>query len=353
MKKDKWRFMLVALSLMALIGSGAGCVTVVAPDEEVPTSALLTYTDEVNGFSISYPRDWESLPKELRGEDTIAGFRTPQGTAEHRVAIFLVDKYILPYEQTLQAGYEELKLGAEQGGYAFVSKDQLMVGGVPAIKCVLQKSFDQPTTMMVVYLVQGNVEWVVTFACVSDSFGSLEPTLDTIATSFRLLGTAAPTSAFLTYTDQTNGFSIDYPSDWERMPEWLLGGAEMLLGGGGNIAVGFWAPAKEEHGFTPNFTIAKATLPYEQGPQAGYEELKLTAEQEEGYIFISKGDLTISGVPAIKYVYRSSYISDSTTMYVYLVQGRVGWLITLSCAPQSFGSLEPTFDAIANNFQRL
>lgn len=162
-----------------------------------------------------------------------------------------------------------------------------------------------------------------------------------------------PTSAFLTYTDQANGFSIDYPSGWERMPGWLLGGAEMFLGGGGNIAAGFGAPAKEEHGFTPNFSIARITLPYEQGLQAGYEDLKLTVEQEDGYIFISKDDLTVDGIPAIKYVYRSSYIADSTTMYVYLVQGTIAWLITFSCAPQSFDSLEPTFDAIANSFQRL
>jgi len=132
---------------MALIGSGAGCVTVVAPDEEVPTFALLTYADEVNGFSISYPRDWESLPKELRGEDTIAGFCTPQGTAENRVAIFLVDKYTLPYEQSLQAGYEELKLAAKQeDGYIFISKDDLTISGVPAIKYVYRSSYISDST---------------------------------------------------------------------------------------------------------------------------------------------------------------------------------------------------------------
>jgi len=159
-------------------------------------------------------------------------------------------------------------------------------------------------------------------------------------------------SGFSTYTDAQNGFSIAYPKDWEKIPQTLLGGVEMVVGGGTkSILVGFWALAKTEHDFTPNFTIAKAEMPYEVDLDAEYGAMKADSEQEKGYAFIAEDYMTIDGIQAIKYVYRSSEVTDSTQMFMLLAQGKVVWFITLSCAPQSFNSLEPTFDAIAGSLR--
>lgn len=147
-------------------------------------------------------------------------------------------------------------------------------------------------------------------------------------------------SALLTYTDETNGFSISYPGNWERAPEELLGGA----------IVGFSAP-REEHGGKPNFTVFRRELPSEMSVDSFFETSKSGLQAVEGYTFVSKQDIVIDGMPAIKYVYTVS--RGGTTikgMQVLLVQGKSGWIITHTCAPESFGSLEPTFDAIAAGF---
>ena len=42
-----------------------------------PTAGYLTYTDEANGFSISYPEDWNTMPQESL-EAAIIGFQDPE-----------------------------------------------------------------------------------------------------------------------------------------------------------------------------------------------------------------------------------------------------------------------------------
>lgn len=42
-----------------------------------PTAGYLLYTDEANGFSISYPEDWNPMPQEAL-ETALIGFQDPQ-----------------------------------------------------------------------------------------------------------------------------------------------------------------------------------------------------------------------------------------------------------------------------------
>ena len=82
MKKHRQYWSLVTASLVVLSSLAAGCSTIPeAPaGEPISPPALLTYVDESNGLSISYPRDWSMMPEELLGA-AIIGFNAPE--AEH------------------------------------------------------------------------------------------------------------------------------------------------------------------------------------------------------------------------------------------------------------------------------
>jgi len=69
MKKRKWYSTSIAISLFLLIGTLAGCT----PEEPGASRTFRTYKDRSNGFSISYPRDWEKVSEEyLTGMKIVA-----------------------------------------------------------------------------------------------------------------------------------------------------------------------------------------------------------------------------------------------------------------------------------------
>lgn len=63
---------LVILALLALLVSAMACGggggektnTPTSTSTPTPRAEYLTYTDEANGFSISYPEDWDTMPQE-------------------------------------------------------------------------------------------------------------------------------------------------------------------------------------------------------------------------------------------------------------------------------------------------
>ena len=75
---------LVILTLLALLVSTMACGR--GGGEKTPTPALtstptpragyLTYTDEANGFSVSYPEDWDTMPQKSL-ETVLIGFKDP------------------------------------------------------------------------------------------------------------------------------------------------------------------------------------------------------------------------------------------------------------------------------------
>jgi len=76
---------LVILTLLALLGSAMACggsrgektPTPAPTSTPTPTAGYLTYTDEANGFSISYPEDWNTMPQQSL-EAGLIGFEDPE-----------------------------------------------------------------------------------------------------------------------------------------------------------------------------------------------------------------------------------------------------------------------------------
>lgn len=155
-----------------------------------------------------------------------------------------------------------------------------------------------------------------------------------------------PSSMFLTYTDETNGFSISYPQDWEIVSEERLHAPQIAA---------FWAP-KAEHKGKPLFTLAREDRLAETSLERYFEEARATLEGSVGYnySFVSKDELVINGILAVKHVLTYDHEGERLkSMQVYLGQGKSGWVMTFVCAPEYFGTWEPTFDAIASSFRLL
>ena len=349
MKKHKWQWGLIGVALLLLLSLAPGCVTIVSPDQTARPSGFLTYTDTTNGFSISYPSDWERVSQELLTQGEYVAFwalKLGNGMPPY----LSVTEFDLAPGTSLEAYFEQEKaFAAAQPGYTFISKEKVVVNGIPGIILVSTLVHaDTSAKMMQLLMVHGNSSWIVNCMCAPELYGKYESTFDSIINSFQIAGasTTAPptpptttTSGFTTYSDTTNDFSISYPSNWERMPQEFM-------------------PADSVIGFRILGTTRASFYVYKSQPtpggnlQTAYSELKEEAEAEPGYLFISKDDMTIDGIPAFKYVFQKSYDgTPATLVYVYLLHGGVEWVIQLTCAPsQSYTQYQSTFDAIIDSF---
>ena len=164
-----------------------------------------------------------------------------------------------------------------------------------------------------------------------------------LGTSFLACTELTPSSTFLTYTDEINGFSISYPQDWEIMPEDRLQGPQI---------VAFWAPAAEHEG-KPLFTLSREGQLAGITVQSYFQEARAALEESVGYdySFVSKDELVTNGVLAVKHVLTYDHEGERLkAMQVYLVEGKSVWIMTSVCAPEFFDLWEPTFDVIADSF---
>ena len=62
---------LLAILFVSTMACGRG------GEQATPTPGYLTYTDEANGFSISYPEDWNTMPQESL-DAALIGFQDPE-----------------------------------------------------------------------------------------------------------------------------------------------------------------------------------------------------------------------------------------------------------------------------------
>ena len=73
----KGKKLIVLMLLTILLVSTMACGRDGEQANPTPTAGYLTYTDKANGFSISYPEDWTTMPPESL-EAALIGFQDPE-----------------------------------------------------------------------------------------------------------------------------------------------------------------------------------------------------------------------------------------------------------------------------------
>lgn len=158
--------------------------------------------------------------------------------------------------------------------------------------------------------------------------------------------TPTPIPGFQTYTDTVNGFSISYPDDWEVIPKEE---SDLLL------AI-FLAPSLCS-GYLSSSAVFKQEFSFSMSVQTYYLEVcKAVVSDYEGYTSISEEELTVCGVPAIKYVYTYTDTESGFTkqnMELVLVKEQTGWTIATSSTVECWNLYENTFNTIIDSFRLL
>ncbi|MFA5054982.1 MAG: PsbP-related protein [Dehalococcoidia bacterium] len=137
------------------------------------------------------------------------------------------------------------------------------------------------------------------------------------------------------------GFSITLPEGWEETPAGLVeeGTAYYSIsacsGSGAMVIVA-------------EMDASGLSL------QTFYEASKIGLEAFGDYDILSEEEITIDGMPAKQMIY-TVVIGGATSQMLQcvLVKGDTGWLITFSCEPECWDTMESTFNAMLNSFELL
>jgi len=145
----------------------------------------------------------------------------------------------------------------------------------------------------------------------------------------------------VTYTDDANGFSIDYPEGWHV--EHPKEPAE--------LKVAIWS--KKWGTGMAGIMVAKESVPGLS--LEAYSKLRIQyLSDAEDYVPISTEELTITGMQAIKHTYTCTVGQTSyARVQVYLMQNETGWFLGFDCPQKSFDSYQSIRDTVLNSFRLL
>jgi len=164
---------------------------------EMPDFEYLSYTDEINGFSIWCPRDW--YKKEAKDTDLALKCVSPTGNLINPggAIIYFSDLWVEkagPYTLgTLWAAFNAWKMGSEElEGYAEVSEERVTIVGESAVKHVFHYSGYAPEGTILwkvveIFFVKGSFVYDVCCRVPSWGWDEYQSTFDTMISSFRLL----------------------------------------------------------------------------------------------------------------------------------------------------------------------
>lgn len=150
-----------------------------------PTTGFTTYTDTINGFSVSVPDGWELASDEtgiyLLGPSTCGG-----GHYYSSVSAASAEGYMSGH--TFYAGVLEPYLQALDN-YELVSKETVTIDGIQTIKAIYTyvDTYGYPVQQMAYVLVNQQTAWVIGGTCATTCWNTYQGTFNTIANSFNLL----------------------------------------------------------------------------------------------------------------------------------------------------------------------
>lgn len=154
-----------------------------------PITGYLTYSDEANGFSISYPENWNAVQRLETPERSEVAFVDPRFCCATPAGVSVVIEE-LPHGMSV-TDYSELGLSqvtSTYQWYTITSQEQATLDDRTAIKHVYSGGFDRfAATHTEFYVVEGSKGWVVTSRVSPAFLEQYELVFQTMVNSFRLL----------------------------------------------------------------------------------------------------------------------------------------------------------------------
>jgi len=162
------------------------------------------------------------------------------------------------------------------------------------------------------------------------------PTVTPVATP-----TPEPPAAYKTYTDQVNGFSIEYPADWAAVAP----PAAVLVVTSGEVCGGQQA----------TFTLSKLESFTSGSVEAFFGSIISGTFLSSERSFVSGEKVGVAGRAAIKWVTtvdRPGGIPLLDTSY-YLIGDTAGWVLSFTVIYSCRDQYQDAFDHMAGSFQFL
>ena len=156
---------------------------------------------------------------------------------------------------------------------------------------------------------------------------------------------AMPELGYLSYIDETNGFSIWCPQDWYRDEETDV--VLMLLsprGGVEETPFVYWFPTVSLGKYEGYATLSLA-----------FNDWKVYWEEQPGYAQVSEERVRVGGVSAMKHVFefRQEKATWTRSAALLLVKDGIAYIISCAAGFSDWDRHESTFDTIMNSFKLL
>ena len=182
-KSKTMRYLIIGLLSISviLIATGVGIWVAL-----LPPTGFSTYTENVGGFSISYPSSWGIYP--AIGGGYFAFFESPSTCAGQKplASVFSEDTG----STSLQTWYsEKMKPAMENwSDYNLISEENVTIDDIPAVKVICTYSEDGDTVKaMVCFLVKQQRFWSIEGDCALTCWDTYKGTFNTMISSFQFI----------------------------------------------------------------------------------------------------------------------------------------------------------------------
>ena len=154
---------------------------------------------------------------------------------------------------------------------------------------------------------------------------------------------AASTAGYLTYSDATYGFRIQYPPDWSEQ-----------AGTAGSVVAFLSQPQGPSDDFRDNVNVLVQDLPDPSTSLQQYTDLSIRQGPDviDGFKLLSSGPSVLASRSAERVTYLGRPGGrDLKFEAVWLVEKGRAYVVTYTATPDTFDSLEPMAEAIIESFR--
>ena len=170
---------------------------------------------------------------------------------------------------------------------------------------------------------------------------------------------------YTTYTDESNIFSISYPSDWENASSHIPAIEQTARETIGQVESGiplekasivFVSGKLKDTGFDPNINIAVETAPVQVSSNAGLVEAEILGVKQivADYQEFSRVNTTIDGRDATIIDFEGTFPGMTDKVHGLIMctlAGRTGWIVTCGTVTEDFNAWKSDFDIIVRSLR--